>query len=74
MLDKLLWPERIRHERLKRGWSQEMAAEHLGVSARTLRDWETGRHVPNHKCCQQLICIYGRSIEELGLLDPKLTR
>ena len=42
MFDTLHWNEHIRYERLKRGWSQEKAAEHLGVDPRTVRDWEAG--------------------------------
>ena len=38
--------KRIQYERLKRGWSQEKAAERLSVEARVLRDWEAGKHVP----------------------------
>jgi ribosome-binding protein aMBF1 (putative translation factor) len=74
MVDKLQWNERIRYERLKRGWSQEMMAAHLSVDTRTVRDWEAGRHAPNFASRQQLSSIYMLSIEELGLLIPKLIK
>jgi ribosome-binding protein aMBF1 (putative translation factor) len=67
----LRWNERIRYERLKRGWSQNTLAEHLNTDARTVRDWEAGRHAPSYESRQLLSHVYGQSIEELGLLDPK---
>lgn len=71
MGNQLQWNERLRYERLKLGWSQGELAKHLNMDARTVRDWEAGRHAPNYPFRQQLSHIYGISIEELGLLCPK---
>ena len=38
-----LWYERIKYERLCRGWSQSEAAEKLGIDEHTLRRWEAGQ-------------------------------
>ena len=35
-------PERFHVERLSAGLTQQQAAEYLGVSVRTMRNWETG--------------------------------
>jgi ribosome-binding protein aMBF1 (putative translation factor) len=71
MLDqnKQPWYVSIKHERLRRGLSQSEAAEELGIDERTLRDWEMGRHFPNYSGRRVLSSYYGKTLEELGLLD-----
>lgn len=37
--------EKLRVERLRRGWSRKVAAKELGLDESTLRDWEAGKVV-----------------------------
>ena len=38
---------RLINWRTERGWSREESAAKLGVSRRTLQEWEQGRRVPS---------------------------
>jgi ribosome-binding protein aMBF1 (putative translation factor) len=64
------WHKLIKYERLSHGWSQEEAAELLGVDERTLRDWEAGKHFPGYSGRRALSTLYNKTIQDLGLLDP----
>ncbi|MEI6071095.1 MAG: helix-turn-helix domain-containing protein [Verrucomicrobiae bacterium] len=33
--------------RVKKGFTQQDAADHLGISVRTLQNWEIARNMPN---------------------------
>lgn len=69
--DKFPWYERIKYERLCRGWSQSEAAEKLGIEVHTLRRWEAGRYFPNYAGRRALRGCYGKTLEELGLLPSR---
>jgi transcriptional regulator with XRE-family HTH domain len=69
MPHKEAWFQIIKYERLRRGLSQAEAAEAMGIDERTLRDWETGRHKPNYAGQRSLRDFYGKTLEELGLLE-----
>jgi transcriptional regulator with XRE-family HTH domain len=70
-------------ERLQRGWSyeeltsqirQSMAEEgelDTGLSANTVRRWETGERWPEPRYRKHLVRIFGRPASELGLLTPE---
>jgi transcriptional regulator with XRE-family HTH domain len=64
------WYVCIKRERLSLSLSIEEAAEQLGVDERTLRDWEAGRHFPSYAGRRALRDLYGKSLDELGLLPP----
>ena len=66
--DERPWYERIKYERLCRGWSQIEAAEKLGIDEHTLQRWEAGRNFPNYAGRRALRGCYGKSFQELGLL------
>jgi len=55
--------------RYNNGWSQEEAAEKIGVTRNTLGQWERGKAAPYplhiHKLCE----LYGRTVEELDLKE-----
>ena len=69
--DELPWYERIKYERLRRGWSQSEAAEKLGIDVHTLRRWEAGHSFPNYAGRRALRGCYGKTLEELGLLPSR---
>ena len=52
--------------RLKKLWSQEEAAEAIGIDHNTLYRWEAGKATPRGYNRRQLCEVYGMSAEELG--------
>ena len=60
------WGERLKEERLKRGWTVQDVCVLLGISAAALRRWEHGGGFPHAQFRQRLCQIYERSSQELG--------
>lgn len=70
-------------ERLQRGWSYEELARRIlkematasetdtGLTANTVRRWETGDRWPEPRYRKHLVSIFGKSASELGLLTPE---
>lgn len=65
------WSERLRHERLVRGWSREYIAERLKASKKTVDRWERGEVYPNPYNLQMLVELYGKRPQELGFLPDQ---
>ena len=63
--------EKLRKERLERGWSQQYVADQLGIAVVTYNRWERGRQQPTAYYSLKLGALFGRSTEELGLTDEK---
>ena len=60
----------LKHERELRGWSQKRVAELVGApDAKTIARWENGRTLPSPHYREQLCKVFGKSAEELGLLE-----
>ncbi|WP_327047475.1 helix-turn-helix domain-containing protein [Microbispora sp. NBC_01189] len=71
---------RLAWERLQRGWSYEEVCERIrtamrscgekdtGLTANTVRRWETGERWPDPRYRKHLVTIFGMSASELGLL------
>jgi transcriptional regulator with XRE-family HTH domain len=69
-------------ERLQRGWSYEEAADRIraemsrcgerdtGLTANTVRRWETGERWPEARYRKHLVTILGKPASDLGLLTP----
>lgn len=57
--------DRIRAERMKRGWSQEDLAQRAYVSRPTISHWETERSLPDAQSLLILSQLYQTSIDEL---------
>lgn len=69
-------------ERLQRGWSYEELCERIrrsmrgsgetdtGLTANTVRRWETGERWPDPRYRKHLVTIFGKPASELGLLTP----
>lgn len=59
--------DRLRRQREERGWSQEHVAEKLEVTPLTVQRWEQGVYQPKGRNRIEVIKLFGRSAEELGL-------
>jgi predicted ATPase/transcriptional regulator with XRE-family HTH domain len=68
MKDKKYSHNRLQHERLSRGWTQEEVAAKLQVDVRTVRRWENGQAVRPINIAA-LIQLFGKSAEELELVE-----
>ncbi len=60
---------RLRQEREQRGWSQEKVAGELGVDRVTVSRWERGISVPYPYYRAKLSALFGKDVQELGILD-----
>lgn len=58
----------LRGERAQRGWSQADVAEKIGSDPKTVGRWERGITFPGPYMCQKLSGLYGKSLQELGLV------
>lgn len=70
-------------ERLQRGWSYDEVTRRIrqameraeesdtGLTANTVRRWETGERWPDPRYRRHLVTIYGRPAADLGLLTPE---
>ena len=58
--------ERLKELRTRAGFSQEMAAERVGVSRQAVAKWESGRTIPTAENLAALARLYQIPLEELG--------
>lgn len=58
----------LRKEREKRGWSQNELAERIGTNQISISRWENGTVTPTPYYRQKLASLFGKSLEELGLV------
>ncbi len=58
----------LRLEREQRGWSQARVAEQIGTDPGTISRWERGSTSPSPYFRERLCQLYGKSVQELGLL------
>jgi transcriptional regulator with XRE-family HTH domain len=61
---------RLKYERQQRGWSQGRLAEHIGVPDYYISRWERGEVQPSPFYQQKLCELFGKTAQELGLLQP----
>jgi WD40 repeat protein/transcriptional regulator with XRE-family HTH domain len=67
----LPFPQQLRYERERRGWSQAVLAEKIGSDFKTVHRWESGKSFP-HPYHRQLLCeLFQKSAEELGLIERR---
>ena len=59
---------RLKQERERRGWSQSDIAERIGTTQINVSRWENSITLPGPYYRQKLAEIYGKSIQELGLI------
>src|SRR5437870_12676447 len=59
---------RLKQERELRAWTQSELAERIGTTQVNVSRWETGITVPGPYYRQRLGELFGKSIQELGLI------
>ena len=57
---------RLRLARIEAGLTQAQAADRLGISAQTIRNWEAGRHEPGPSALSDLSVLYEVGSAELS--------
>jgi len=65
--------EKLKHERTKKGWSQEELAEKLHVSRQSVSKWENGQNYPNIELIIKISDLFGVTIDEMLRSDEELT-
>lgn len=68
----MIFSERIKQEREKRGWSQTELAEKMYVSRQSVSKWETGKNYPSIEVIIDLSDLFGITIDELLRSDEEL--
>lgn len=58
----------LKYERELRGWTQSYVAERVGTTQINVSRWEKGLTAPSPYFRQQLSELFGKSIQELGLI------
>src|SRR5215471_4737771 len=62
----------LRHERQLRGWSQAHLAEQIDVLDYYISRWERGEVLPSPYYQQKLCQVFGKTAEELGMLQQTI--
>ena len=68
----MIFSERLKQEREKKGWSQTELAEKMHVSRQSVSKWETGKNYPNIEVIIDLSDLFGITIDELLRSDEEL--
>jgi transcriptional regulator with XRE-family HTH domain len=61
--------ERLKQERLLRGWSQREVGDRVGTDSYTVNRWERGRAVPSPYFRQKLCDLFAKNAQHLGLIS-----
>ena len=73
MLINMIFGEKLKQEREKRGWSQTELSEKIHVSRQSVSKWETGKNYPSIEVIIDLSDLFGMTIDELLRSDEELT-
>ena len=68
----MIFSERLKKEREKRGWSQAELAEKIHVSRQSVSKWETGKNYPSIEVIIDLSDLFGITIDEMLRSDGEL--
>ncbi|MGD7045681.1 helix-turn-helix domain-containing protein [Jeotgalibacillus proteolyticus] len=68
----MIFSERLKSEREKKGWSQAELAEKIHVSRQSVSKWETGKNYPSIEVIMDLSDLFGITIDELLRSDAEL--
>ncbi|HZU69896.1 MAG TPA: helix-turn-helix domain-containing protein [Ktedonobacteraceae bacterium] len=66
--------KQLRYERELRGWSQADLAEKIACDQKTIGRWERGEGIPRPYHRQHLAKLFGKDVEELGLVGENSTK
>ncbi|QBD80920.1 helix-turn-helix domain-containing protein [Ktedonosporobacter rubrisoli] len=62
------FPQRLKSQRILRGWSQAKLAEELGTTPNTISVWERGISLPSPYFREKLCALLAMNARELGLV------
>ena len=68
----MIFSERLKREREKKGWSQTELAEKIHVSRQSVSKWETGKNYPSIEVIIDLSDLFCITIDELLRSDVEL--
>jgi transcriptional regulator with XRE-family HTH domain len=68
----MIFSEKLKSERKKKGWSQEELAEKLYVSRQSVSKWENGQNYPSIEIIIKLSDLFHVTIDELLRSDEEL--
>src|SRR6266568_948667 len=68
-LEEITPNERLKHARYQMGLTQAELAEKVGTTFETISRWERGIKVPSAYYRRRLCEVFGKTAEELGLLQ-----
>ncbi|WP_339230892.1 helix-turn-helix domain-containing protein [Oceanobacillus sp. FSL K6-2867] len=68
----MIFNDRLKKEREKRGWSQTDLAEKIHVSRQSVSKWETGKNYPSIEIIIVLSDLFGITIDEMLRSDKEL--
>jgi tetratricopeptide (TPR) repeat protein/transcriptional regulator with XRE-family HTH domain len=63
--------QRLREERILRGWSQQYVAEQIGADSYYLSRWEHGKMLPSPYYREKLCALFGKNARELGFMPQE---
>jgi transcriptional regulator with XRE-family HTH domain len=70
----MIFGEKLKTERNKKGWSQEELAEKLFISRQSVSKWENGQNYPGIEIIIKISDLFGVTIDELLKSDEELTK
>ncbi|SDC23163.1 DNA-binding transcriptional regulator, XRE-family HTH domain [Paenibacillus sp. UNCCL117] len=70
----MIFGEKLKAERMKRNWSQEVMAEKLFVSRQSVSKWENGQNYPSIEIIIKISDLFEVTIDELLRSDEELTK
>lgn len=70
----MVFGEKLKTERRRKGWSQEELAEKLFVSRQSVSKWENGQNYPSIEIIIKVSDLLELSIDELLRTDDELTQ
>ncbi|TRZ40611.1 helix-turn-helix domain-containing protein [Niallia circulans] len=68
----MIFGERLKQEREKKGWSQLELSEKIHVSRQSVSKWETGKNYPSIEIIIHLSDLFGVTIDEMLRSDEEL--
>lgn len=70
----MIFSEKLKVERNKKGWTQDELAEKLFVSRQSVSKWENGQNYPSIEIIIKISDLFGLTIDELLRSDEELTK